>query len=259
VTRELPRADLEPAVREMVLGSPRLTGFAGGADAVHQMRDAIEDVWLDHDGIRIHCDFHRSPSPRATIVFQPGSGAHARFHFLAGGLLARRGYHVLASETIFALLRHLEPDLAVARNFVLPGKLLSFRLRARWIERHRTRPSPLTELVHGFEKLSADPAISTYLRTRSDPGAAWELNPRSVASMFAFSAPETLVITGSRDRAIPARATRFFTWWSGLPRYEVLVVPDAGHLLFHDHLDVSVPAIADWLDGRLHAARGRAV
>jgi alpha-beta hydrolase superfamily lysophospholipase len=292
----------------MVLRSPRLTAVAGGASAVLEMLDAIENVSLDHERLRIHCDLHRGASPKATIVFQPGSGAHARLYFLLGGLLARRGYHVLAVDrpghglssgargdctveeaiavsrlvidharrefglpvvlmgsslggllTIFALLEHLEPDLAVAHNFVYPGKLFSLRLRARWIERHRKKPYPLNELVHGFEKLSADPAISEYLRNRSDPGAAWELTPRSVASLFGFSAPaparapQTLVITGARDKAIPAWATRFFMWWSGLPRYEVLVLPNAGHLLFHDHLDVSVPAIAEWLEARLRA------
>jgi alpha-beta hydrolase superfamily lysophospholipase len=277
------------------------------------MLDAIENMWLDHGSLRIHCDFHRSTSPQATIVFQPGSGAHARFYFLLGGLLARRGYHVLAIDrpghglspgargdctieeaiavsglvieharqlalpvvlmgssmggllTIFALLKGVRPDLAVAHNFVFPGKLFSMRLRARWIERRRTRPYPLTELVHGFESLSADPAISEYLHSRSDPGAAWELSARSVASLFGFSAakpadvPETLVITGARDKAIPAWASRFFVWWSGMRRYEVLVLRNAGHLLFHDHLDVSVPAVTDWLDARLHGPWERAV
>jgi alpha-beta hydrolase superfamily lysophospholipase len=299
---------LTVAVRDMVLRSPRLTGFAGGAAAVQHMLDAIEDVWLDHDGLRIHGDLHRSASARATIVFQPGSGAHARFYFLLGGLLARRGYHVLAIDrpghgrsagargdctidqaiavsgvaieharrrlglpvvlmgsslggllTIFALLKGLEPDLAVAHNFVFPGKLLSMRLRARWIERHRTRPYPLSELVHGFERLSDDPAIAEYLRSRSDPGAAWELSARSVASLFAFrapapaKAPEALVMTGARDKAIPAWATRCFTWWSGLPRYECLVIPDAGHLVFHDHLDVALPPVTRWLESRLRS------
>lgn len=293
----------------MVLHSPRLTGFAGGADGVDTMIDAIENVWLDHRGLRIHCDFHRSPNPKATIVFQPGSGAHARFYFLAGGLLARRGFHVLAIDrpghglsdgprgdctigeaiavsadaidharrqfglpvvlmgssmggllTIFALLERLEPDLAVAHNFLYPGKLFSLRLRARWIARFRKRPYPLTELVHGFEQLSSDPAIAHYLRSRSDRGAAWELSARSIASLFGFNtaaparAPETLVMTGSNDSAIPAWATRFFMWWSGLPQYALVVLPDAGHLLFHDHLDVSVPAVADWLDARLPRA-----
>jgi len=297
---------LTTAVRNMVLQSARLTGLAGGPTAVQRGLDTIENVWLDNGELRIHCDLHRSESPKATIVFQPGSGAHARAYFLFGMLFARHGYHVLAIDrpghglsagargdctideaiaasgsaieyarrqfglpvvlmgssmggllTIFALLKGLEPDLAVAHNFVYPGKLFSMRLRARWITRRRTKPYPLTELVHGFEKLSADPGVSEYLGSRSDPGAAWQLSVRSVASLFSFSAPtlahapETLVITGDRDKAIPPWATRFFTWWSGVPRYEVIIVPNAGHLLFHDHLDVSVPLIAGWLDARL--------
>jgi pimeloyl-ACP methyl ester carboxylesterase len=74
---------------------------------------------------------------------------------------------------------------------------------------------------------------------------------------FAFAAPsparaaETLFVTGARDKAIPAWATRFFAWLVGLARHEVIVVPDAGHLLFHDHLDVPVPLVTRWLDARL--------
>lgn len=242
---------------------------------------------------------------RGTIVFQPGSGAHARLYFLFGGLMARHGYHVLAVDrpghglsagvrgdctvedalrvaaaaidyarhvfdlpvvlmgsslggllTIFGLCSGLKPNLAVAHNFVYPGKLLSMRWRARWIARHRTKPYRLSDLVHGFERLSADPAITAYLHERSDPGIAWELTARSVASLYGFSAPapthpiETLVLTGDRDRAIPAWATRFFAWWSGLPRYEVKVIRNAGHLLFHDHLDAAVPLLTDWLQTR---------
>jgi pimeloyl-ACP methyl ester carboxylesterase len=127
------------------------------------------------------------------------------------------------------------------------------------VARRRTQPYRLTELVHGFQGLSDDPAIREYLRSESDPGVAWTLSSRSVASLFGFStpaprhAPDTLVLTGDRDRAIPAWATRFFTWRSGLPRYQLVVVPNAGHLLFHDHLDRSVPVVADWLDARLAA------
>jgi pimeloyl-ACP methyl ester carboxylesterase len=297
---------LTAAVRGMVMGSARLTELAGGAAEVERMMAAIENVWLDCDGARIHLDLHRSEKPRATIVFQPGSGAHARVYFVLGGLLARRGYNFLGIDrpghglsggergdctieqaigvsaaaigyarrelrvpvvlmgssmggllTIFGLLSGLQPDFAVAHNFVYPGKLFSMRLRSRWIERHRTRPYPLTELVHGFEKLSDDPSISAYLKTRVDPGFAWELSARSVASLFGFcrtaspNAVETLVLTGDRDKAIPAWATRFFMWWSGLATYELKVFGNAGHLLFHDHLDESVPAITDWLDERL--------
>ena len=303
-------ARLTVAVRDMALASPRLTELAGGEAEVHRMLDAIENVWLDHDGVRIHLDLHRAKEPRAAIVFQPGSGAHARVYFLLGGLLAQRGYSLLSIDrpghglsggasgdctieqaigvsaatiayarrelglpvvlmgssmggllAIFGLLRGLQPDLAVAHNFVYPGKLFSMRLRARWIARHRTKPYPLTELVHGFEHLSDDPAITRYLQSRADPGFAWELTARSVASLFGFRtaalphAIDTLVLTGDRDKAIPHWATRFFMWWSGLPSYELKVLPNAGHLLFHDHLDRAVPMIAQWLDTRL--GRGR--
>jgi alpha-beta hydrolase superfamily lysophospholipase len=61
---------------------------------------------------------------------------------------------------------------------------------------------------------------------------------------------ELTAATGARDPAIPAWATRLFVRWSGLPRSTVQVVPGAGHLLFHDPLDVTVPLVADWLDAR---------
>jgi alpha-beta hydrolase superfamily lysophospholipase len=297
---------LTEEVRRMTVNSPRLTSFAGTAEDVDAMLNAIEDVWIEVDGVSIHIDRHRCDDPKAVIVFQPGSGAHARVYFQMAGLLTRRGYEVWAIDrpghglsggtrghctvdqaiavsdaalsaarsrmnrpvvlmgssmggllTVFGLLRGLRPDLAVAHNFVYPGKLISLRMRARWIRRFRTRPYPLTELVHGFEKLSSDPSVADYLKRRTDPGAAWELSAESVASMFDFitpkpeRAPETLVITGNRDSAIPGWATRFFMWWSGLPHYEVVVIEGAGHLLFHDHLDRSIPVIADWLDARL--------
>lgn len=297
---------LTSAVRDMTLKSRRLTELAGGPESVQRMLDAIENQWLEYGRVDVHMDLHRAASARATIVFQPGSGAHARFYFLMGGLLAARGYHVLAIDrpghglsggargdctideavdvarlaieysrrrfglpvalmgsslggllTIFALLKGLQPDLAVAHNFVYPGKLFSLRLRARWIARRRTKPYPLRKLVHNFERLSGDAAINEYLRSRSDPGAAWELSARTVASLFGFSvaapdrAPETLVVTGDKDNAIPAWATRFFMWWSGLSNYELRVLRNARHLLFHDHLDVSIPVVTDWLDARL--------
>lgn len=294
------------AVRKMVLESPHLTALAGGAEEVDRILAEIRDEWLEVDGRRVHLDAHPSSQPKCTIVFQPGSGAHARNYFLLGGLLARRGYELLAIDrfghglsegqrgdctveeaiaiagaaidlvrsrssrpvvlmgssmggilTVFGLLSGLKPDLAVVHNFLFPGKLFSLRLRARFIARFRTKPYPLAKLVHRFEDLSSDPAVAAYLRERTDPYMAWELSARSVASLFGFwapsvaEAPRTLVVTGDQDEAIPAWATRLFTRWVGPPSAELRVIAGAGHLLFHDHLDRSVPLIADWLDASI--------
>jgi pimeloyl-ACP methyl ester carboxylesterase len=159
--------------------------------------------------------------------------------------------------TVFGLLEGLKPDLAVAHNFLMPGKLISFRLRAKWISRWRKKPYALTKLVHNFEKMSPDPAIASYARERTDPYMAWELSPRSVASMYGFharkvkDAPETLFLTGNKDKAIPAMATRVFARLSGLPSYEITVIEGAGHHLFFDHLEEAVPLILNWIEMRL--------
>lgn len=153
-------------VLEMVLSSARLTAFAGGPGEIRRIVDAIEDAWLEVGRKRVHLEVHRASEPRATIVFQPGSGAHARVYFLMAGLFARRGYNVLPA-----------------------------------------------------------------------------------------TAPPLLLLAGAMDRAIPAWATRFFAWWSGLRDYHFQVLPGCGHLLFHDHLDVSVPLVSDWLDHKLATLR----
>jgi alpha-beta hydrolase superfamily lysophospholipase len=162
--------------------------------------------------------------------------------------------------TVFALLHGLQPDAAVAHNFVYPGKLVSMRLRSRWIARLRHSPYPLTKLERRFDQLSEQPAINAYTRNRSDPAMVWELSARSVASLFGFRvptpphSPPCLVLNGDRDPAVPGWATRLFTRWSGLADTEVNVLPDAGHHLFLDHLDRSIPLMVDWLDARLTSA-----
>jgi len=185
---------------------------------------AVEDLWLDHDGLALHLDFHRAAEPRAVVVFQPGSGSYGRAYCGVGQRLAASGCHMLAIDrpghgwsegargdgsigqalavsaqvihfarerfglpvvlmgsslggllTGFAVLAGQRPDLAVAHNFLIPGRLVSLRLRGRLIRRWRRRPYPLHELVHGFERLSRAPALAAYLSERNDPQAAWSL------------------------------------------------------------------------------------
>lgn len=267
---------------------------------------AIEDVWLDHDGVRLHLDFHRARNPHAVVVFQPGSGSYARFYCGLGQRLAGAGLHMLGIDRPghgwsdgargdgsieqglavgsqvtsyarqrfglpvvlmgsslggllvgFALLAGQRPELAIAHNFLLPGRLVSMRWRARLITRWRRRPYPLHELVHGLNRLSREPALQAYLTARADPQAAWALSPQLVASLFAHNpprlaadarpSPPMVLLTGSADPAIPAWGSRLFTRWAGLHGGPLLTVPGAGHLLFHDDHDATWPLLAPLL------------
>jgi alpha-beta hydrolase superfamily lysophospholipase len=146
--------------------------------------------------------------------------------------------------TGFAVLAGQRPDLAVAHNFLLPGRLVSLRLRARLIERWRRKPYPLRKLVHGFARLSREPVFARYLRAEADPAMNWALAPRLVASLLRHNPPRPqaapaplVLLTGSADPAIPAWASRLFLRWAGLgASSRIVTVPGAGHLLFHDDL-----------------------
>ncbi|MBX3636172.1 MAG: alpha/beta fold hydrolase [Rubrivivax sp.] len=273
---------------------------------------AVEDLWLDFDGGRVHLDVHRAAAPRAVVVFHPGSGSYARFYCGLGQRLAASGFHMLGidrpghgwsdgprgdgsiDEALaltaqvvayaraqfglpvvlmgsslggllcgFAVLAGQRPDLAVAHNFLIPGRLVSMRLRARAVARWRRRPYPLHKLVHGLARLSRVPALQAYLAAGRDPQAAWTLSPRLVASLFGHNPPRPagptaplIVLSGSRDPAIPAWASRWFLRWSGARDTRFVEVPGAGHLLFHDDLERSwerlVPLLNEGLG--LHAA-----
>lgn len=268
---------------------------------------AVEDLWLDFQGAQVHLDLHRAASPRAVVVFHPGSGSYARFYCGLGQRLAASGHHMLGidrpghgwsegargdgsiDEALaltdqvigyararfglpvvlmgsslggllcgFAVLAGQRPDLAVAHNFLIPGRLFSLRLRGRFVQRWRRRPYPLHELVRGLERLSRVPALQAYLAAARDPQAAWTLTPRLVASLFRHDPPRPkgataplVVLTGSRDPAIPAWASRGFLRWSGLRDASCMTVPGAGHLLFHDDLERSWQQLGPLLAERL--------
>lgn len=157
--------------------------------------------------------------------------------------------------TGYALLAGIRPDLAIAHNFLIPGRLISLRLRAWYIEHCRRGKYPLAELANRFKGLSDDPALRAYLAAQADPYAAWELSRRSVASLFRHNprrpvgdnAPLVL-LNSTRDRVVPAAASRFFLWLSGLRHVEYRAVEGAGHMLFHDHLLQTLPLLTNLIE-----------
>lgn len=201
-------------------------------------------------GARGDCSIQEALDATARVL------AHAREAFALPVVLL--GSSLGGLLTGFALLQGLRPDLAIAHNFLLPGRLFSLRLRARFIARWRRRPYPLAELANGFKGISADPALLDYLQAQADPRAAWTQSARSVASLFAYNPPRPaaaipplVLLSGAQDRTIPAWATRGFARWAGLRPVETLVLPGAGHMLFHDHLAQSLPLVLGAIERHL--------
>ncbi|MCC5808989.1 MAG: alpha/beta fold hydrolase [Ectothiorhodospiraceae bacterium] len=297
------RVETSPELIQYLTSSPALAPAL--PEPVPLLLDRIEDVWLDHRGVRIHLDFHRAESARGVVVLQPGSCSYARFYCVLAARLASAGYHVLGIDrpghgfsegvrgdcsieealdvteavlaharerfdlpvillgsslggllTGFAVMRGLQPDLAIAHNFIISGRLVSFRLRARLIERYRRRPYRLVDLTHGLKGFGGDPALLAYLKAEADPQAAWLQSPRAMASLFRHNpkrpkeaTPPLVVLSGTADKLIPGWASRFFLRWSGVRNSEYIAIPDAGHMLFHDHLEQAMPVLLRLLDG----------
>ncbi len=89
-------------VGDMALASARLTAAARGAAEVHRMLDAIENVWIDAPGRRVHLDLHPSEQPKATLASHPGSSAHARLYFALGGTPTSAGCWPVAASSSWA-------------------------------------------------------------------------------------------------------------------------------------------------------------
>lgn len=150
----------------------------------------------------------------------------------------------------FAALEGMGPDLVIAHNFMAPGKLASMRARAWSTRRFRSAPVRIAELAHEWRDITGDPALERYLRDERDPLACWTLPPESIASLLSYrpppaptALPRCVILSGALDRTIPTWASRLFARWCGL-RAELEVVPDAGHMLFHDHVEQTVACIA---------------
>jgi pimeloyl-ACP methyl ester carboxylesterase len=162
--------------------------------------------------------------------------------------------------TAFAVLAGVRPDLAIAHHFLLPGRLFPLRLRARWIERYRSRPYDIAKLAGGYKGMTGDPALMAYLQSKADPRVAWTQSPRAIASLFRHNPPRPsgptaplVVLTGSDDRLVPSWASRRFLDWSGVRNVSFVALKGAGHMLFHDHLEhalgVLLPLMANVTSG----------
>lgn len=204
----------------------------------------------------------RSPGPRGDCTIAGGLAASERAIVLArerfGLPVVLLGSSLGGMLVVFAGLEGQRPDLIIAHNFLCPGKLFSLRMRGRFIRRYRTRPYTLAEVVHGVKTMSSDPGTRAYFEEEADPCIAWQMPPHVVADLFTYrpppasgTEPPVVLLSGSRDKAIPAWASRWFLRWCGIRPVATHILPGLGHWLFHDHLDVALPVLLDVLVDQL--------
>ncbi len=152
--------------------------------------------------------------------------------------------------TGFAVFRGIPADLAIAHNFVIPGRLLSFRIRGRLLERKPHGSMRTARLAHQFKNMTRDPVLQRYVQEEADPRVAWQLSNRAVASLFRHNPRldgrqicPLVVLHGAADALVPTWAVRWFMRWSRLPDRELVPVPGAGHMLYHEDLNAAMPLL----------------
>lgn len=159
--------------------------------------------------------------------------------------------------TFFAVLSGLAPELAIAHNVIYPGWYSGFRAVGEIVSRFPARMIPIKWMAN-FNHLTLDPVIMDWVTREIDPVIAWKVSGRFLASLIQFwvkyppEDPAPLaIVAGTRDRMIWPVWSRMAVRSAGLKKVTLHLLPGAGHLLFHDHLDQSVPLLKKVIEEKL--------
>ncbi len=159
--------------------------------------------------------------------------------------------------TFFAVLSGLSPELAIAHNVIYPGWYAGFRGLGEILSRFPNRMVPI-KWIANFKQLTVDPVIMDWMTRETDPVIAWKVSWCFLASLIQFwvkQPPEDpaplVVLAGTRDRMIWPVWSRMAVRSAGLKKVNFQMVPGAGHLLFHDHLDQSIPLLKKVIEENL--------
>jgi pimeloyl-ACP methyl ester carboxylesterase len=160
----------------------------------------------------------------------------------------------------YALTREPDVEAVVSHNIAHPAVLHepAMRLKVPALTR-LARATPFAPVpiarIADFEALSDSPEILDHFRRRLDGIWCWSVTARSIASLFRYEPPldwsrapvPTLALVGTRDRMVSVDFSRAVVAAGSPPNAELRVLPDLGHLLFHDHLDAVLPEVVGWL------------
>ena len=151
--------------------------------------------------------------------------------------------------TFFSVLSGFSPELAIAHGVVYPGWYSGFRALGEILSRFPERKIPIKWMTD-FNHLTVDPVIREWVTREADPIIAWKVSGRFLASLIQFwikQPPEDpvplVIMAGTQDRLGWPVWSRMAIRSAGLRKVSLSMIPDAGHLLFHDHLDQSIPLL----------------
>lgn len=187
---------------------------------------------------------------------------YARGRF--GGPVALMGSSLGGIISWYALTREPDVEAVVCHNIAHPAiphepaaklKIPALKRLARVAP---MAPVPIKQIAD-FEAISRSPEILDYFRRRLDPMWCWNLTARSVASQFEYSPPlawdaartPTLVVVGAEDNMVTAAFTEQVMAAGSPAGAELRVLEGAGHMIFFDELDRSLPVVTDWLQATL--------
>jgi UDP-glucose 4-epimerase len=191
---------------------------------------------------------------------------YARGRF--GGPVALMGSSLGGIISWYALTREPDVEAIVCHNIAHPRILHEPAARLKIPPLRRLAkvapfaPVPIKQIAN-FEAVSGAPEILDYFRRKLDPIWCWSLTSRSVASLFEYEPPldwstattPTLVLVGAEDEMVTAAFTEQVMAASSPPGAELRLLEGAGHMVFFDELDRSLPVVVDWLRRTLGATR----
>jgi UDP-glucose 4-epimerase len=190
------------------------------------------------------------------------AATYARRRF--GGPVALLGSSLGGILSWYALTREPDVEAVVCHNIAHPGvpHEPAARLKIPVLKR-LARAAPFAGVpikrIANFHAVADSPEVIDYFHREEDEIWAWKVTARSIASLYTYRPPldwsaarvPVMVLVGESDRMVTRSFTEQVVATARPEAAEVRVLEGAGHMLFIDHLDRSLPVVVEWLAAAL--------
>jgi pimeloyl-ACP methyl ester carboxylesterase len=187
-----------------------------------------------------------------------------------GGPVVLAGSSLGGIVTWYALTREPDIEAAVCHNVAHPRVFHepSMRLKVPALKR-LAKVAPFAGVpikqIADFGAVAQSSEILDYFREEPDRIWSWTITARSAASLFTYEPPldwpavqtPALVLVGGADEMVSSAFTEKVVAAGKPEGAELRVFDGLGHMFFHDHLDVLLPVVVDWLREALQVASAK--